>query len=167
MTDWAIDDGDVRIAPHVEANIDRGPGCWIWRGCRQRDGYGQVTVNYRNWLAHRYVYAALVGPIPTGQELHHTCENRACVNPEHLEAVTRARHLDLTPQFREAQRAAMLARTHCKHGHPWTPENTGRARDDGSRRCRACCRISARRRRGTTSDLTSYRLRAPSQRNTP
>lgn len=57
--------------------------CWIWQGVVGRHGYGR---HGRNDLAHRAVYAELVGPPPS--ELDHLCRVRRCVNPDHLEPVT-------------------------------------------------------------------------------
>jgi hypothetical protein len=142
----------VRPLPaHVERSIVRAlDGCWWWAGCVSADGYGKVTVDYRKWLAHRFTYAWFIGPVPDGRELHHRCENRQCVNPAHLVAVTREEHIALTPQFRERQRSTALARTHCRHGHAYTTANTAIARD-GSRVCRACKRITGRRCRGNSN----------------
>jgi hypothetical protein len=42
--------------------------------------------------AHRFAYEQLVGPVPARYILHHTCEVRRCVNPEHLEPLTRGEH---------------------------------------------------------------------------
>jgi hypothetical protein len=68
-------------------------GCWVWTGPRMNGGYG--VVNYgrgRSARAHRLMYERHKGPIPTGYEIDHTCENPPCVNPAHLDAVTRAEH---------------------------------------------------------------------------
>ena len=62
--------------------------CWIWFGCR-RNGYGQIKAGGKNGGktldAHRVSYEMAYGPIPKGFEIHHTCQNKSCVNPDHLE----------------------------------------------------------------------------------
>lgn len=72
-------------------------GCWRWTGQKNRFGYGQLTVNRdgksRCLGAHRFSYEAHVGPIPEGLEIDHLCRVRDCVNPEHLEPVTRAENV--------------------------------------------------------------------------
>lgn len=64
--------------------------CWEWQGKRDEHGYGRVVRNGRDRLAHRWVYARLLGPIPEGHVLDHLCRNTSCVNPEHLEPVSDA-----------------------------------------------------------------------------
>lgn len=85
-----------RIEP-FHYTIDPVTQCWVWNGILSIDGYG---VGYRRTKiirAHRWSYEQHLGPIPKGTELHHTCENKACVNPQHLLPVTRAEHRRLSP----------------------------------------------------------------------
>lgn len=63
-------------------------GCWEWQHTLSRDGYGQMSVDGRNRMAHRISYELYVGAIPRGLTLDHLCRNRRCVRPSHLEAVT-------------------------------------------------------------------------------
>jgi len=54
------------------------------------NGYGHLTINNKQVLAHRFVYEQIKGGIPEGLTLDHLCANPACVNPDHLEPVTHA-----------------------------------------------------------------------------
>lgn len=63
--------------------------CWVWRGRRDRDGYGLLNIGGREWRAHRFAFELLSGDgLARGLQLDHLCRRRACVNPLHLEAVT-------------------------------------------------------------------------------
>lgn len=66
------------------------PGCTIWKGVTDRNGYGKLRVNGRMVYAHRYAFEREHGPIPEGVEVDHTCWNRVCVNVEHLRLATHA-----------------------------------------------------------------------------
>jgi hypothetical protein len=69
--------------PNFWERVDKdGPnGCWIWKGYCQRFGHGWLG---KYGLAHRYAYELLVGPVPAGKCLLHSCDNPPCVNPAHL-----------------------------------------------------------------------------------
>lgn len=63
-------------------------GCWLWTGEINRNGYGRVWINGKRLMAHRVTYELFVGQIPENYVVDHLCRNRACCNPDHLEAVT-------------------------------------------------------------------------------
>jgi hypothetical protein len=134
--------------------VDKSGDCWLWTG-RTKLGYGQFSVwsaeegKDRTVQAHRFAYAAVVGEIPPGMTLDHLCHtvavatcldapacpHRACVRPDHLEPV---------PLRENIQRGGNGAKTHCKRGHEFTPENTWTDKN-GGRFCRACQRIHGAR----------------------
>lgn len=123
------DDVRERFASKV---VPRGD-CRNWSGARNHDGYGRFTIGGDEFLAHRLAYAwAHDRDVPTGLEIHHTCDNRKCVNPNHLEAISHAANVDAT------------AKSHCKHGHAWTSDSTGYDNRD-RRYCKICRREASRR----------------------
>jgi len=63
-------------------------GCREWIGRRNRDGYGQFYFNGGMVSAYKWLWERINGPTPSGRELDHTCRNRACVEPAHLEPVS-------------------------------------------------------------------------------
>lgn len=122
------------------ANVEKGDGCWIWTAARVSQGYGAFTIGRVQIPAHRFAYEEIVGPIPEGLFLDHLCRTPPCVNPAHLEPVTCKENI-LRGTAASAKNAA---KTHCDHGHPFSPENT-RITPKGHRECRTCRREITRK----------------------
>lgn len=113
-----------RDLDHLEANTEVMPdGCWRWLGTIGHDGYGQ----WGRHRAHRRAYRLLVGEIPAGWDLHHSCLRTDCVNPGHCTPVSPAEHGSLPRRRRRC----------CPNGHPYTPTTTA-THPNGSRRCLVC-----------------------------
>lgn len=113
--------------------------CILWDKYRDRNGYGRVGIKGKVRFAHRVAYESAYGPLASPKiHVHHICENPACVNVDHLVAVTEKLHGAITPRPRGSLgHVAAINQTHCAHGHEFTPENTY-IRLSGSRCCRRC-----------------------------
>ena len=79
-------------------------GCWEWNGCVTGNGYGAChMINERK--AHRISYRIHCGEIEPGMVIMHTCDNRICVNPDHLQQGT---HKENMADMKEKGRAASI-----------------------------------------------------------
>jgi len=79
--------------------------CWEWQGGKQGDGYGILRLSGRSVLAHRISYELMVGPIPPGLHVLHSCDNPPCINPHHLHIGT---DLDNARESKERGRRGRL-----------------------------------------------------------
>lgn len=144
----------LTLPPSIAARIEvADTGCWLWTGYIDTKGYGRAHHPHRYGFpsigAHRLVYELLVGPIPPGLHLDHTCHDatvcpggptcphRRCVNPAHLEPVTPK----VNNERSNSPSAQSGRRTHCVHGHPLDGRRIGRTQ---RRTCRTCLKAIQR-----------------------
>jgi hypothetical protein len=97
--------------------------CWLWTGCLDPSGYGQIRINGRLHLVHKLSYQIFKGVLPPPHLLilHHRCRNSICVNPEHLKLVTPSQH------------CAIHRRKQARDARGWCRELTEPTSDNGRR----------------------------------
>jgi hypothetical protein len=124
----------ARISPEPNS------GCWLWTGQVNQYGYGRIRFpDGRTKVAHRVSFESEHGDVPEPMQLDHLCRVRCCVNPDHLEIVTRLENVRRAVAHR---RGNDLSR--CASGHELTGDNR-QLRKDGKRKkvvCRECARAS-------------------------
>jgi len=118
--------------PVPEVRPDLGQ-CWLWEGCRNNKGYGTISTTTNSVLTHRVAYEEAHGPVPSKLVLDHLCQVRHCCRPSHLEIVTH--------QINNQRGRGNGGKTHCKHGHEFTAENTYIQPSGYGRVCKACAAL--------------------------
>lgn len=87
-----------------KVKIDGGTGCWNWLGCKLNTGYGQIWAGGRARSTHRLSFELHRGVIPAGMNICHRCDNRLCINPDHMFLGTNAENMaDKVSKGRQAR----------------------------------------------------------------
>jgi hypothetical protein len=89
--------------------------CWAWGASHSSTGYGSFRIAGKTYNAHRLSYEIYRGDIKPGLQLDHTCRNRSCVNPNHLEPVSHGENI----------RRGSATKNICQHGVGVTRCNDG------------------------------------------
>lgn len=103
---------DLAGAERFWKKVDKSGDCWAWTGSLNKRGYGQLTYRRVQYRAHRVSYTLANGPIEPTWNVCHSCDNPACVNPDHLFLGTQKDNM------LDAARKGRWRKETCPRGHP-------------------------------------------------
>lgn len=115
--------------------VDELTGCWNWTGYVSKKGYGNFSIKYKTYLAHRVSYSFYVGFKNDDSVIDHKCRNKKCVNHDHLREVTQKVNVIENSLSIQAENSA---KTHCKNGHELSGNNLSPRKTMPARDCRIC-----------------------------
>lgn len=130
----------MQLPARFWAKVRKTDTCWFWTAATH-NGYGRFSWTGGNRLAHVVSYEAAKGTVPVGLELHHKCETRNCVRPQHLIPVDHGTNVRLGRGGRRPAQA-------CPQGHRYEGDNVYVRPDGKGRGCRICRAESVRKQRG-------------------
>jgi len=129
------------------SNVVMTDTCWIYIGNHNSKGYGVIKFRKEvggktfTFMAHRYSYELLFEKIPSDMTIDHLCKEVSCVNPKHMEVVTRGEN-----SLRgNGPTAKNKRKTYCNKGHKFDKENTYITKK-GFRNCKMCHKNNEKRR---------------------
>jgi HNH endonuclease len=112
--------------------------CWEWIGSKDWFGYGKMIIELKSYYAHRISYEIFNGKIGDNLVIDHLCKNKSCLNPEHLEATSRAENTRRGTGFAGKNRQKEF----CPKGHKLDKENLNSwDLKRGKRGCEECRQI--------------------------
>lgn len=88
------------VEERFNEKVEKTAGCWLWKAALKSGGYGSFYYKGQTHAAHRVAYELYIEPIAAGLELDHLCRVTACVNPHHLEPVSKEENLRRSRKFR-------------------------------------------------------------------
>ncbi len=121
-----------------QISINKETDCWLWTGRLNGLSYPVIfkpkTKDHKKGetLVHRWIFQYYKGEIQKGFHVHHICNNKICVNPQHLEA------LDVNSHLKKGNSPSTInsRKTHCKRGH--SLDNAYIEKPNGKRHCIIC-----------------------------
>lgn len=126
-------------------------GCWLWQHLRTYNGYAQYGYRGKSKTVHRVMYQIVNNvKLPSTLDVCHSCDFRACVNPDHLWVGTRKQNMQ---DCSAKGRADGQWKTHCKRGHPLSGDNLYINATSQLRSCKTCARRRGRIRNGWPVEL--------------
>lgn len=126
---------------HIDAIDVSQEACIRGWGEPNKAGYLRVSLDNKVHYAHRLAYIAANGAIPLGLHVHHLCDNKSCINPLHLVAITQEQHFSIHTKPKSADYYANLQ--YCKSGHEFDGEYI-RKSGQKQRTCSKCRRKTSR-----------------------
>jgi len=114
--------------------------CEEWQGVRKDNGYGLIWTGGKHYRAHRLIYQQHHGH--TDLNILHDCDNRACINMDHLRAGTHQDNADDRVKRGRGKTNGNEEKTHCPQGHAYDEANT--LINNNKKHCKACQRVRAR-----------------------
>ena len=114
---------DPVAAFHSKYNIDPKTGCWIWNSTLNSYGYPLMGCGPKQIRAHRFSLQIATGLLGDGLHACHHCDTPACVNPGHLFWGDDAANMQDAKRKGRTGNKFQASKTHCKNGHPFSPDN--------------------------------------------
>lgn len=119
--------------------------CLIWTGAKSSSGYGNIKRNKKSVLAHRQAYEYMNGTIEKNIKVLHRCDNKLCINPDHLFLGTQKDNvIDCINKKRFRAGIKNKLKTECIYGHAYNIDNTYIRKDTKARSCLTCRRLNAK-----------------------
>jgi len=138
--------GKLDFRKRFWAKVRKTKTCWTWQGSCTRGGYGQFGLSRKVVYAHRVAFAIKHKRfLDPDKVLDHLCQNRICVNPDHLDEVTMRENLRRGSKFNGNK-------THCKNGHLYSANNLYNTKN-GWRVCRKCRLDTVKRWQGKQKEI--------------